>query len=306
MEVLKHLIVIVCAVLCLTGCEITVTYEEENPDFSSHQTNEMAAPTLADSAQVISLDDIPAYSGNAYITIHDNIPSFTDDDITATSYEYYSELDELGRCGVTIACIGTDLMPTEERGSISSIKPTGWKNKEYDFVDGRYVYNRCHLIGYQLTAENANKQNLITGTRYLNIEGMLPFENMTADYIKETQNHVLYRVTPLFDGDNLVASGVLMEGWSVEDEGEGICFNVFCYNVQPGVTIDYATGENHLSESSEEEDTETYLLNTNSHKFHLPDCSSISSIKEEYRAEYTGNRSDLISQGYEPCKRCNP
>lgn len=306
MEVLKHLIVIVCAVLCLTGCEITVTYEEENPDFSSHQTNEMAAPTLADSAQVISLDDIPAYSGNAYITIHDNIPSFTDDDITATSYEYYSELDELGRCGVTIACIGTDLMPTEERGSISSIKPTGWKNKEYDFVDGRYVYNRCHLIGYQLTAENANKQNLITGTRYLNIEGMLPFENMAADYVKETKNHVLYRVTPLFDGDNLVASGVLMEGWSVEDEGEGICFNVFCYNVQPGVTIDYATGENHLSESSETENAETYILNTNSHKFHLPDCSSISGLKGEYQAEYTGKRSDLISQGYEPCKRCNP
>lgn len=304
MKLLKHFIIIVCAMLCLTGCEITITYEDTEPSFQP--TDETVASTLGDSAQSISLDEIPVYSGNAYIAIHDNVPFFTDDDFTTTSYEYYSELDELGRCGVTIACIGTDLMPTEERGSISSVKPTGWKNKEYDFVDGRYVYNRCHLIGYQLTAENANKQNLITGTRYLNIEGMLPFENMTADYIKETQNHVLYRVTPLFDGDNLVASGVLMEGWSVEDEGEGICFNVFCYNVQPGVTIDYATGENHLSESSEEEDTETYLLNTNSHKFHLPDCSSISSIKEEYRAEYTGNRSDLISQGYEPCKRCNP
>jgi DNA-entry nuclease len=160
--------------------------------------------------------------------------------------ETYSSLDALGRCGIAFARVGKDLMPTEPRGSISSVKPTGWHTVKYDIVDGKYLYNRCHLIGYQLTAENANKQNLITGTRYLNVEGMLPFENMVADYVKETGNHVAYRVTPLFDGDNLLASGVVIEGYSIEDKGEGICFNVFAYNIQPGVVIDYANGESHL------------------------------------------------------------
>ena len=164
--------------------------------------------------------------------------------MTDVSYEFYSDLDELGRCGVTEACIGRDLMPTEDRGAIGQVKPSGWQLAKYDCVDGKYLYNRCHLIGYQLTAENANKQNLITGTRYLNVIGMLPFENMVADYVHETNNHVLYRVTPIFDGSDLVARGVLMEAWSVEDEGDGVCFNVYCYNVQPGVEIDYATGDN--------------------------------------------------------------
>ena len=194
--------------------------------------------------QVISLEDTPEYSGQAYVAINGNQPFFTQEDYTASSFETYSPLDGLGRCGPAEACVGQDLMPTEPRGSIGSVKPTGWQVSKYDFVDGKYLYNRCHLIGYQLTAENANKQNLITGTRYLNVTGMLPFENMVADYIHETGNHVLYRVTPIFDGTDLVARGVLMEGWSVEDSGEGICFNVYCYNVQPGVTIDYATGAN--------------------------------------------------------------
>ena len=196
--------------------------------------------------QVISLEDIPAYSGQAYVAVNGNEPSFTEEDLTDSSYEFYSDLDYLGRCGVTEACIVQDLMPTEPRGRISSVKPTGWQVSKYDFVDGQSLYNRCHLIGYQLTAENANRQNLITGTRYLNVTGMLPFENLVADYVRETGNHVLYRVTPIFDGTELVARGVLMEGWSVEDSGQGVCFNVYCYNVQPGVIIDYATGDNEL------------------------------------------------------------
>lgn len=197
-----------------------------------------------------SLDSIPDYSGSPYVTVNDNQPYFSNTALTTTSFESYSKLDRLGRCGVAYACASTDTMPTEERGTIGQIKPTGWHTVKYDCVDGKYLYNRCHLIGYQLTAENANEKNLITGTRYLNVNGMLPFENMVADYIKETSNHVLYRVTPVFDGNNLVASGVLIEAKSVEDNGEGICFNVYCYNVQPGVAIDYATGDSRLSGSN--------------------------------------------------------
>ena len=192
----------------------------------------------------VILADIPAYSGEPYVAINGNVPYFSDAEMTTTSFEDYSPLDSLGRCGVAYSCVGTETMPTEKRGSIGQIKPSGWHTVKYDFIDGKYLYNRCHLIGYQLTAENANEQNLITGTRALNIDGMLPFENMTADYIKETGNHVLYRVTPMFDGNDLVAKGVLIEAKSVEDNGEGILFCVFAYNVQPGVTIDYATGDN--------------------------------------------------------------
>ncbi len=190
-----------------------------------------------------SVEEIPEFSGDAYVAVNGNVPFFMPEEITDDSYEYYSELDELGRCGVTMACIGVDIMPTEDRGEIGSVKPTGWQSVKYDCVDGKYLYNRCHLIGFQLAGENANKRNLITGTRYLNIEGMLPFENLVADYVQETKNHVLYRVTPIFDGDNLVAHGVLMEGWSVEDEGEGVCFCVYAYNAQPGIIIDYQTGD---------------------------------------------------------------
>lgn len=188
----------------------------------------------------------PKYSGKAYDVVNGNTPFFTESDITTVSYEYYAPLDSLGRCTVAYACIGEDLFPTTERGNIGQIKPTGWHTVKYDIVDGKYLYNRCHLIGFQLTGENANAQNLITGTRYLNIEGMLPFENMVADYIKETKNHVLYRVTPIFDGYSLVASGVLMEAFSVEDGGDGILFNVYCHNIQPGVKINYQTGESEL------------------------------------------------------------
>lgn len=190
-----------------------------------------------------SVMDVPAFSGEPYVVINDNTPEFADSDLTVAAYESYSQLDYLGRCGVAMACVGQELMPTGERGSIGQVKPSGWQTVKYDFVDGKYLYNRCHLIGFQLAGENANECNLITGTRFLNVEGMLPFENMIADYIKETGNHVLYRVTPIFDGENLVARGVQMEALSIEDGGEGICFNVYAYNNQPGVVISYLTGE---------------------------------------------------------------
>ena len=198
----------------------------------------------------VSLSDIPAYSGTPYVAINNNNPNFTDEDLTTTSYEYYSELDHLGRCGVVYACVGKDLMPTEDRGSISHVKPSGWQTVKYDNVSGKYLYNRSHLIGHQLAGEDANEKNLITGTRYMNVDGMLPFENMVADYVKETGNHVMYRVTPIYEGDNLVASGVQMEAKSVEDQGDGVLFHVFCYNVQPGIRIDYATGESSLDDGS--------------------------------------------------------
>ncbi len=191
------------------------------------------------------VQEIPAYSGEAYVGVNGNVPEFTDADMTTDSFETYSDLDELGRCGVAYACVGRDLMPTEKRGKIGSVKPSGWHSVKYDFVDGKYLYNRCHLIGYQLTAENANKKNLITGTRYMNTVGMLPFENMVADYIKETDNHVLYRFTPIFEGNNLVAYGVKMEALSVEDNGDGVSYNVFVYNVQPGVVINYENGDSY-------------------------------------------------------------
>ena len=255
-------------------------------------------------ATSFSLEDIPAYAGDPYVAIDGNQPDFPEEDQTSTeSFETYSPLDALGRCGVAYANIGQDLMPTEDRESISSVTPSGWINREYD---GEYLYNRCHLIGFQLTGENANEENLITGTRYLNVEGMLPFENLVADYVKETDNHVLYRVTPVFEGQNLVASGVQMEAWSVEDAGDGVCFNVYVYNVQPGITIDYATGESWQEGAEPSDGDVTYILNTNSHKFHYPDCAGVASMSETNRQEYTGSREDLIAQGYTPCGQCQP
>ena len=276
--------------LLLAGCE---TYQYQ-------QTASSAA---------IYLDSIPPYSGEPYIAINDNVPSFLPGEMSTDSYETYSPLDSLGRCGAATACVGVDLMPTEARGSIGQVKPTGWQTVKYDCVDGKYLYNRCHLIGYQLSGENANKQNLITGTRYLNVDGMLPFENMVADYVKETDNHVLYRVTPVYEEDNLVASGVVMEAKSVEDDGEGVSFNVYVYNVQPGVEIDYATGESRLEggdPSAAGTPEVTYILNTNSKKFHLPDCSGASGMKAENRQESTASRAELTAQGYEPCGICKP
>ena len=255
-----------------------------------------------------SVMDVPAFSGIPYVVINNNEPEFTEKDITDRSYEFYSELDSFGRCGYVMACIGYDLMPTEDRGSIGQIKPTGWKTVKYDFVDGKYLYNRCHLIGYQLSGENANEKNLITGTRFLNVEGMLPFENMIADYVKETKNHVMYRVTPIFDGDNLLARGVQMEAWSVEDKGAGICFHIYAYNAQPGVEIDYSTGESWEDDSEYNNSSEgnTYILNTNSRKFHTQDCPLTDDIRDNNKKVFNGAREALEVDGYAPCKSCNP
>lgn len=351
----------------------TESADTENADEAETQASKSNAVSQQSSAEalaeqhlemtdstVFDVADVPAYSGEAYTAVNNNEPYFTSDEMTTEAFEAYSDLDSLGRCGVAYANVCLETMPTEKRGSISEVKPTGWHSVKYDNVDGKSLYNRCHLIGYQLTAENANKQNLITGTRYLNVDGMLPFENMVADYVKETNNHVLYRVTPIFTGDNLVADGVLMEGYSVEDEGDGICFCVYAYNVQPGITIDYATGDSWLSSESSSSsgssnnnssnssgsnssnggssqsaskknnsgktDTQQavaqteavketdapvstgtdYIINTNTGKFHYPSCSSVKQMKESNKKEYTGSRDDLIAQGYDPCKRCNP
>ena len=255
--------------------------------------------------------EIPPYSGKPYAVINGNIPDLTVTQADYTSYEMYSPLDYLGRCGQCTASIGRDIMPTEERQSIGMVKPSGWQIAKYDFVDGKYLYNRCHLIGFQLTGENANEENLITGTHTMNTQGMLPFENMVADYIKETKNHVLYRVTPIFEGENLVASGVLMEGLSVEDSGAGISFCVYCYNIEPGVSIDYATGASRLDESYTEERVAPvgrydYVINIASDKFHLPTCSGVSTMKATNREEFCGTRQELINKGYSPCGSCHP
>ena len=248
-----------------------------------------------------------------------NTPFFTNGEIVGTSFESYSERDDLGRCGVAFASVGRDIMPTDPReGDLPD--PTGWNyngksnNNWYSNVPGGYVYNRCHLIGFQLTGENDNKNNLITGTRDMNIKGMLPFENMVADYVKETGNHVMYRVTPVFEGNNLVASGVLMEAWSVEDDGEGICFCIYAYNVQPDININYLTGENELSAEYVPEDNGeeyTFVLNTNtsSYKIHKSTCGSIKGWEDKaHMVEFTGTITELLEQypEYTECKNCHP
>lgn len=319
--------------------------ESGQPQENASDTQESQQVTIAtdvptgEGTSAFSLREIPAYSGTPYTEVNGNQPYFTEEELTTQSFETYSELDSLGRCGVAYANVGQDLMPTEPRGEIGAVKPSGWHLVKYDNVDGKYLYNRCHLIAYMLAAENANPQNLITGTRYLNVQGMLPFETKVCDYVKNTGNHVLYRVTPIFDGDNLLADGVLMEAYSVEDAGEGICFCVFAYNVQPGIGIDYATGDNWAEGSgtyqstaapaavetpapqpetdtavqitpessvSQESRETTYVLNTNTKKFHYPTCSSVDDMKEKNKQIYTGSRDEVINMGYVPCKRCNP
>jgi len=319
--------------------------ESGQPQENASDTQESQQVTSAtdvptgEGTSAFSLREIPAYSGTPYTEVNGNQPYFTEAELTTQSFETYSELDSLGRCGMAYANVGQDLMPTEPRGEIGAVKPSGWHLVKYDNVDGKYLYNRCHLIAYMLAAENANPQNLITGTRYLNVQGMLPFETKVCDYVKNTGNHVLYRVTPIFDGDNLLADGVLMEAYSVEDAGEGICFCVFAYNVQPGIGIDYATGDNWAESSGTYQSTEasvaeetpapqpetdtavqitpelsapqetqqtTYVLNTNTMKFHYPTCSSVDDMKEKNKQIYTGSRDEVINMGYVPCKRCNP
>lgn len=273
---------------------------------------------LVNNNSYVSLDAIPAYDGRAYVVVNNNEPFFTDSDMTTTAFENYSDLDSLGRCGVAYANICKDIMPTEERGKIGMIKPSGWHTVKYDVIKDRYLYNRCHLIGYQLAGENANPKNLITGTRYLNVEGMLPFENLVADYVNNTGNHVLYRVTPMFSGSNLVANGVLIEAKSVEDNGGGILFNVYCYNVQPGVGINYENGDSWLdgttgsassgSDSSAAENSaadssnsETMVhITATGKKYHRAGCRTLKKSDTEVTLD------EAKSMGLSPCGICNP
>jgi len=265
-----------------------------------------------------------SYTGNPYTIINDNIPYFTEAEKTCLDpFENFSDLDDFGRCGACYANVCEELMPTEKREEIGMVRPSGWHTIRYDHVDGKYLYNRCHLIGFQLSGENANTKNLITGTRYLNVQGMLPFENMVADYVHDTDNHVLYRATPIFNESDLVAKGVLMEAYSVEDDGQGIQFNVFCFNVQPGVRLDYATGDSWADETIQEANREDvtintteqhdgecipYILNTRSKKVHLPTCSSVMEISAHNREEILiyDVQSELFDAGYSPCKNCHP
>lgn len=300
---LAKIISLLLAILMLTACsefesiEQTVSSEKE----TTTQYTEIA--------QSESVSEVEPYTVYPYTIINNNIPEFEKTDYTK-SFEKYGKLDSLGRCTSCIANIGTDLMPTEERGAIGSIKPTGWQVAKYSNIDGRYLYNRCHLIGYQLTAENANPNNLITGTRYLNIEGMLPFEDKVATYVKTTSNHVLYRVTPIFNGDELVARGVQMEAYSVEDDGKGVEFNVYCYNVQPDIEIDYKTGNSKYvgneTETTDNGEKQKYIVNISTKKFHKERCPSAKKIKDENKKAYTGYRESLVKNGYFPCSQCKP
>ena len=307
------------AFLVLSACggsyepETTVSIESTQNIITTETTT--LPITTEETTTVVSENSIPEYSGSPYIVLNNNKPEFTEAEITSKAFEKYSDLDSLGRCGKAFACLGIETMPTTERGEIGMIKPSGWHLKKYDCVDGKYLYNRCHLIGFQLSGENANDKNLITGTRYLNIEGMLPFENMVDDYIEETNNHVMYRVTPIFEGDNLLCKGVKMEALSVEDNGKGISFNVFCYNAQPSIKIDYRTGESYLlvvpttsppTTKSENNIETTYILNTNSKKFHNLSCSSVNKMAEKNKQSFTGSRDDLIKDGYSACGICKP
>lgn len=298
-----------------TDTESVLTTDTERNEESSADTEKSSAAVYNPenlSTSPIDLSSLPAHTDKPYVEVNGNLPFFTEAEITDVAYESYSALDQLGRCGAAIACCGKETMPApgEDRGSISSITPTGWVQAKYICVSGQSLYNRCHLIAWQLSAENANVKNLISGTRYLNADGMIPFENMVADYIKETGNHVMYRVTPIFEGSNLLASGVQIEAYSVEDGGEGICFNVYCYNVQPFIIIDYATGSSSFDEDAFEaskpdpDEVGNYVLNKNTKKIHYPYCNSVTQMSEKNREEYTGTLNDLKAQGYSTCGNC--
>lgn len=297
--------IILAAVLMggCTGLQETVPQEDEkNSGYEQELQNTGEDIVLPDGTE------IEGYSGTPYAAIGDNVPDFLPEDMTQQSFEHYSKLDGLGRCGTAYANVGEDIMPKEERGNIGQVKPSGWQTVKYDIVDGKYLYNRCHLIGYQLTGENANVENLITGTRYLNVEGMLPFENMVADYVKETHAHVLYRVTPVFEENELVARGVRMEGWSVEDQGEGICFDVFAYNVQPGIEIDYATGESTLSAVGEwEEEGQTEKLEIRGNKkskiYHCPGQADYDTMEDSPNLVLFYSEKEAQEAGYRKAKR---
>lgn len=351
---IKLLSMLACLSLALSGCQMpetsssvttttvtsasttissTYTAPDKTMEAETNVVTDVKTTTAAANTTVATVTEkkkeaftAPKYEGKDSVIINGNEPYFRADELTTTSFERYSELDSLGRCGVAYACIGKDIMPTEPRGEIGMVKPSGWVLSKYDFVDGKYLYNRCHLVAFQLAGENANVKNLITGTRYMNIGRMEALENKVASYVRSTGNHVLYRVTPCFEGSNLVASGVLMEALSVEDEGKGIKFCEFVFNVQPGVIINYADGSNELSpdmaaktatstttvtKRTEKVTTNNvvpegeWVLNTNTKKYHHTWCSSVSTIKEKNKQGFSGSEEELKQMGYAPCKKCN-
>lgn len=302
----RFLIAITLFALGLSGCNDNITKTSSEINYTDRVIiPEETYENIEEGTTTIG--SIPSYQGNPYVVINANIPFFQEQDFTEV-FEKYSELDDLGRCGAAFANIGKELMPQEERGSIGMIKPSGWHTVRYDdLIDGKYLYNRCHLIGYQLSGENANEKNLITGTRYLNVEGMLPFENMVADYVRSTGNHVFYRVTPIYKGKNIIADGVLMEARSVEDKGAGIEFNVFVYNVQPGIMIDYATGESHReSEMIEKEDISSEVEirgNSESKIYHCPGQSYYEEMADSEYLVVFHNEKEALAAGYRKSKR---
>ena len=338
----RRFIIIVLAMFIVTVCPGFLHAEELNGMTTS---------------SALSFEEVPAYSGTAFVTVHGNIPDFSISEITTDPYVAFSPLDSLGRTGMGMACLGQETLPVQARGEIGEIYPSGWQTIRYDdLIDDRYLYNRSHVIGYQLCGDNATPENLFTGTRYLNSESMLFFEDKISFYLNQsTNNHVLYRVTPVYKENDLVATGVQMEAYSVEDQGSGVCFNVFAYNIQPGVQIDYATGESWLDpaydpsaivsaaqamgitagtsfqiipdgqstatemtrtapqeelpfvmEEADPSNTVTYVLNTNTKKFHYPYCSSVDEMKEKNKQYFEGSRDEAVAMGYVPCKRCNP
>lgn len=280
------------------------------PEIEEIQPGEKPAETEPDYSSGLdgfSLEQIPQYSGTPYAVMNGNQTYFEASELPNEAFEYYTPLDDLGRCGITCACVGKELMPTEERGQIGMIKPSGWHTVRYDdLIEDHYLYNRCHLLGYQLTGENANMRNLITGTRAFNTEGMEPFEDKVAGYVRRTGNHVHMRVTPVFSGNDLVARGVLMEAQSLEDKGDGLCFCVFVYNVQPGIVIDYATGDSQRAEkdSGEEQPViEGYIGNKKSMVFHLPTCPNLPAEKNWVVFE---SRDAAVAAGFHACGNCCP
>jgi len=339
-KLFKTLALVLTTVMLLAGCKNTKPTSVYVPDkpsetTESHNESEPSSSSAVESSRGLPPLQASDYSGSPSVEVNDNVPYFTADELTTTSFESYSELDNLNRCGVAFACIGTDLMPTEERGSIGNVKPSGWHTANYNqypgLIDGNYLYNRCHLIAYMLSGENANEKNLITGTRYLNIEGMLPYEDEVHDYlIANPNNHVMYRVTPIFKGENLVAEGVLMEAYSVEDNGKGVQFCIFAYNVQPWVVIDYETGDNAISpdydgptlddtqststsetDTSSSEPSETsiaynYVIDESTQTIHTPGCSCINDIDPLNITYTTRSFEGLQEDGYKPCSVCHP
>ena len=374
--------VMTCFAFLMSGCSIFDGEGAEGGARSSSSASADLSAVFSDAEPIdnsgaMDEESIPEYEGEPSAELNGGEPEFTaeeieeakkdgqapsagdrsvpsDDSVStdgvseaeALGEENLSPIDDLGRCGPVTACVSPDTMPEGERESIGMVRPSGWPEKisesKYDFIDGGYLYNRCHLIGWQLTGENAEERNLITGTRYMNVEGMLPYENIAADYVRTTGGSVLYRATPVFVGEELVARGVKLEALSVDDGGERVSFNVFCFNVQPDVEIDYMTGENHLAEgaaavaSAEDEsaaqekaeesaaqgedagqedqneeaagsgEVRKYILNTNRKRYHLPSCSSVSQIKDKNRREYTGTAEELEAEGYRPCGNCHP